>query len=64
MPDRIASVTTASLLDQLAEFLDLDTMTFVVVGDRAVIEPQLAALKLGTFTEVTADGRPVQVEQR
>ena len=60
LPERVADLTTGSLREVLAGFLDLDALVLVVVGDRATIEPQLAELGRGEFVEVDADGRPVQ----
>ncbi|WP_019876971.1 M16 family metallopeptidase [Sporichthya polymorpha] len=63
LPGRVADLTPASLRQLLADFLDLDEMVLVVVGDRGTVTPQLGELALGEFVEVDADGR-VLVSER
>jgi predicted Zn-dependent peptidase len=47
LPARIRAVSGADVLRVARKYLHPDTMKIIVVGDRAKVEPQLAALGLG-----------------
>jgi hypothetical protein len=42
-----------------AQTLDVDALTWVVVGDLEQIEPQVRALELGEVVVLDADGKPL-----
>ncbi|MGD9388818.1 MAG: pitrilysin family protein, partial [Gammaproteobacteria bacterium] len=55
---RIASMTLEQVREA-AQILDVDALTWVVVGDLEQIEPQVRALGLGEVVVLDADGRPL-----
>ncbi|NHA13457.1 pitrilysin family protein [Thioalkalivibrio sp. XN279] len=56
--ERIQTMTLEQVREA-AKTLDVDTLTWVVVGDLEQIEPQVRALDLGEVTVLDADGRPL-----
>jgi zinc protease len=59
LPGRIASITPEDISRVTKEHLRPGDMKVIAVGDRARIEPQLSALKLGTIGYRNLDGEPV-----
>ena len=58
-PARIDAVTAADVKRVAMEYFSPDAMTIVVVGDKATVLPQIAALELGSVDERDAYGNPV-----
>ena len=58
-PAKVRALTGADLTRVAKQYLDVDRMHVVVVGDRAVIEKPLAATGLGPIVILDADGKPV-----
>ncbi len=56
LPDRLSSVTAASVAALAKKYLDADKMIVIAVGDRAKIEPELKKLNLGAEEIRDADG--------
>lgn len=50
---------TLEQVRQAAQTLDVDALTWVVVGDLGQIEPQVRALELGEVVVLDADGQPL-----
>ena len=59
LPATIAGITAAQVQDVARRHLRPDTALVVAVGDRAKIEPGLAALSLGSPAAWTTDATPV-----
>ncbi len=59
LPARLESITTEQVAEVTSRHLRPGDMKVIAVGDRARIEPQLAALKLGPTGYRTLDGEPV-----
>ena len=59
LPATIAGITAAQVQDVARRHLRPDTALVVAVGDRAKIEPGLAALSLGSPAVWTTDATPV-----
>jgi zinc protease len=57
--DRVRAQTIASVSAAAKETIHPDNLVWVVVGDRAKIEPGLRALKLGEIRLIDADGKPL-----
>ena len=57
--ERVRAQTTASVTAAAAKVVQPDHMVWVVVGDRARIEPSITELNLGEIHLVDADGNPV-----
>jgi zinc protease len=57
--DRIRAQTPASVTEAAAHTVRPGQLVWVIVGDRARIEPALRDLDLGEFHLVDADGKPV-----
>jgi hypothetical protein len=49
----------AGLATLARKHLVLDDLAILVVGDRAALEPDLAALDLGSLTALDIDGAPL-----
>lgn len=58
-PARIDAVTAADVKRVASEYFTSDTMTIVVVGDKATVLPQIEALGLGGVDERDAYGNPL-----
>ena len=58
-PDRVRRLTLAEVASAAKKVLQPDRMVWVVVGDRAKIEPGLRELGWGEIRALDADGRPV-----
>jgi zinc protease len=56
--DRVGAQTPATVTAAAAKVVQPDHLVWVVVGDRAKIEPALRELKLGEIHLVDADGNP------
>jgi zinc protease len=56
--DKVRSQTVASVTDAAARVVLPDHLVWVIVGDRAKIEPAIRALDLGELHLVDADGNP------
>ncbi|HKT59345.1 MAG TPA: pitrilysin family protein, partial [Gemmatimonadales bacterium] len=57
--DRVRAQTVATVTAAAAKVVQPDHMVWVVVGDRARIEPSIRELNLGEIHLVDADGNPV-----
>jgi zinc protease len=57
--EKVRSQTVQSLTAAAATVVHPDQLVWVVVGDRAKIEPDLRELKLGEIRLIDTDGRPV-----
>ncbi len=57
--DRVRGVTAAAAVAGAAEVVKPERLVWVVVGDRAKIEPGLRELKLGEIKLIDADGNPL-----
>jgi zinc protease len=64
LPLRLESITKDDVTQTTKKHLRPGDMKVIAVGDRAKIEPQLAALKLGPIGFRTLDGEPVDRNQR
>jgi len=61
LPARIANLSEADVQSVAKGFLKPDQMKVIAIGDRAVIEPQIVKLNLGTVTYRGADAKPLAV---
>ncbi len=61
LPSRIAGLSAAEVQGVAKGFLTPDQMKVIAIGDRAVIEPQIAKLNLGTITYRGTDAKPLAV---
>ncbi|MFI5372255.1 MAG: insulinase family protein, partial [Candidatus Eisenbacteria bacterium] len=59
LPGRIDAMTADQVFAATKTHLQPDSMKVIAVGDRKVIDPQIAALKLGPIGYRLPDGRPV-----
>ena len=59
LPARIDAITAADVAAAAKKHLSPDRMLIVAVGDKKVIEPQIAKLSLGTIAERDADGKEI-----
>ena len=59
LPSRIDALTADEVFAATKAHLEPDSMKVIVVGDRKLIDPQIAALKLGPVGYRLPDGRPV-----
>jgi len=57
--DKVRAQTSATVADAAARTVQPDHLVWVIVGDRARIEPALRQLDLGEIHLVDADGNPV-----
>jgi zinc protease len=57
--EKVRSQTIQSLTEVAGEVVHPDRMVWVIVGDRAKIEPGLRELKLGEIRVIDPDGKPV-----
>ena len=57
--DRVRAQTITSVSAAAKETIHPDNLVWVVVGDRAKIEPGLRGLKLGEIRLIDADGKPL-----
>jgi len=57
--EKVRSQTVQSLTEVAGEVVHPDQMVWVIVGDRAKIEPGLRELKLGEIRVIDPDGKPV-----
>jgi zinc protease len=57
--ERIRAQTAAGVTAAAGRTIDPDHLVWVIVGDRAKIEPEVRALELGEIHLVDADGTPV-----
>jgi zinc protease len=64
LPKRIEAMSAADVYQATKTHLSPDKMKVIAVGDRKMIDKQLAALKLGPIGYRTPDGRPVPAEQQ
>jgi zinc protease len=55
----INAVTSADMVRVARQYIDLNHLNIIVVGDRAVIEPMLKALNIAPIVMLDADGKPV-----
>ena len=58
LPELYAALRLGDVRAAARELLDPDAMVWVIVGDRAAIEPQLAGLNIAPIEHYDADGRP------
>jgi zinc protease len=58
LPARLDAMTAAEIFEATKKHLAPEKMIVIAVGDRKVIEPQIATLKLGTIGYRTPDGKP------
>jgi zinc protease len=58
--EKVRAQTIQSLSDAAAEAVHPDKLIWVVVGDRAKIEPGLRELKLGEIRLIDTDGKPAE----
>ncbi len=63
LPKRIEAMNASDVYQATKTHLSPDKMKVIAVGDRKVIDKQLAALKLGPIGYRTPDGRPVPAQQ-
>jgi zinc protease len=61
LPSRIANLSADEVQGVAKDFLKPDQMKVIAIGDRAVIEPQIQKLNLGTITYRGADAKPMAV---
>ncbi len=59
MGARVDDVTEADLVRVAKEYIDLDHLDIVIVGDRATIEAPLAATHVAPIVHLDLEGRPV-----
>jgi len=59
LPERVRSLTREELAAAAQKAFRPDRLTWVVVGDRKKIEPEVRALGFGALRVVDADGNPV-----
>ncbi len=64
LPARIESITAEEISQVTQKHLRPGDMKVIAVGDRARIEPQLSALKLGAIGYRTLDGEPVAGDEK
>ena len=64
LPGRLESITTDQVAEVTRKHLHPDDLKVIAVGDRAKIESQIAALKLGPIGYRTLEGEPVGKDQR
>jgi zinc protease len=57
--DRVAAVTPSAVAGTASRLLQPGRMVWVVVGDRAKIEPEIRGLNIGEVRLIDADGNPV-----
>ncbi|HEX2450948.1 MAG TPA: pitrilysin family protein [Gemmatimonadales bacterium] len=57
--DNVRAVTAASAVASAANVINPDRLVWVVVGDRAKIEPGLREIKLGEIKLIDGDGNPL-----
>ncbi|HET8623382.1 MAG TPA: pitrilysin family protein [Gemmatimonadales bacterium] len=58
-PERVRGVTAAAVTAAAREMVKPEKLVWVVVGDRAKIEPGLREIKLGEIRLIDADGNPL-----
>ncbi len=56
---KVSSLTLDEVNRIAAKIINPDTLTWVIVGDRAIIEPELNKLDLGEIQSIDADGNPM-----
>jgi zinc protease len=59
LPTRIDAITAADVAAVAKKHLVPERMVIVAVGDKKVIEPQIAKLSLGTIAERDTDGKEI-----
>ncbi len=64
LPARLESITADQVAEVTKKHLRPGDMKVIAVGDRAKIEGQLAALKLGPIGHRTLEGEPVRGDQK
>jgi len=64
LPKRIEDMTAAQVFEATKTHLKPDSMKVIAVGDRKVIDKQIAALKLGPVGYRLPDGRPVSPAEK
>ena len=64
LPKRLEAITADQVAAAAKRHLKPGEMKIIAVGDRAKIEPQLAALKLGPMGYRTLEGEPVSGSQK
>ena len=64
LPKRLEAITADQVAAAAKRHLKPGEMKIIAVGDRAKIEPQLAALKLGPLGYRTLEGEPVSGSQK
>lgn len=57
--NRVRTLDEASLARAATRFIKPDEVTWLVIGDLALVEPGIRALNLGETVRIDADGRPV-----
>ncbi len=62
-PGRVKALTAEGAREAAKLLIRPGHFTWVIVGDRAAVEPQLEALKAGRIDYIDADGRPVDQKQ-
>jgi zinc protease len=58
LPERLNGMTAAEVFDATRRHLSPENMRIIAVGDRAKIDGQIKALKLGPVTYRTTDAKP------
>jgi zinc protease len=61
LPARIANLSANDVQGVAKDFLKPDQMKVIAIGDRAVIQPQIEKLNLGTITYRGTDAKPLAV---
>ena len=56
---KVKALTVEEVRDISAKVINPETMTWVIVGDRSVIEPELEKLGFGQIHLIDADGNPI-----
>ena len=64
LPARIDAMSADEVYEATKQHLKPDQMKVIAVGDRKVIDKQIAALKLGPIGYRLPDGRPVQAAEQ
>jgi zinc protease len=63
LPKRIEAMSAADVFEATKTHISPDRMKVIAVGDRKLVDRQIAALKLGPIAYRTPDGRPVPSQQ-
>jgi zinc protease len=61
-PDRVNALDVPAVQSVTESLIDPTEVTWVVVGDRSVVEPGLEALGIADIQVLDADGNPIETE--